>query len=74
MKEYSVKILDTVFADIEYIANYIVSINTPEHAAKYSRELQAEIMSLRYIAGIYSRKPLFISAPLSSSCKAVENS
>ncbi|MBQ2351952.1 MAG: hypothetical protein IKP45_07130 [Bacteroidales bacterium] len=52
MKEYSVKILDTVFADIEYIANYIVSVNTPEHAAKYSRELQAEIMSLRYLAGI----------------------
>ena len=52
MKEYTVKILDTVFADIDNIADYIVKVSTPEHAAKYSRELQAEIMSLRYFAGI----------------------
>lgn len=52
MKEYTVRILDTVFADIDDIANYIVEVSTPEHAAKYARELQAEIMTLRYLAGI----------------------
>lgn len=52
MKEYTVRILDTVFADIDDIANYIVVVSTPEHAAKYVRELQAEIMTLRYLAGI----------------------
>ena len=30
----------------------IVDVSTPEHAAKYARELQAEIMTLRYLAGI----------------------
>lgn len=49
MKVYTVRILDTVFADI---ADYIVAVSTPEHAAKYARELQAEIMSLSYLAGI----------------------
>ena len=52
MKVYIVRILDTVFADIGDIADYIVAVSTPEHAAKYARELQAEIMSLRYLAGI----------------------
>ena len=52
MKEYTVRILDTVFADIDDIANYIIDMNTPEHAVKYARELQAEIMTLRYLAGI----------------------
>ena len=52
MKEYTVKILDTVFNDIDSIADYIVKVSTPEHAIRYSRELQAEIMSLRYFAGI----------------------
>ncbi len=52
MKVYTVRILDTVFADIGDIADYIVAVSTPEHAAKYARELQAEIMSLRYLAGI----------------------
>lgn len=52
MTEYTVKILDTVIADIDDLANYIVEVSTPEHAAKYARELQAEIMSLRYLAGI----------------------
>ena len=52
MKEYTVRILDTVFADIDDIANYIIVMYTPEHAAKYARELQAEIMTLRYLAGI----------------------
>ena len=52
MKEYTVRILDTVFADIDDIADYIVEVSTPEHAAKYARELQAEIMTLRYLAGI----------------------
>lgn len=52
MKEYTVRILDTVFADIDDIANYIVEVSTPEHAAKYARELQAEIMTLRYLASI----------------------
>ena len=52
MKVYTVRILDTVFADIGDIADYIVAVSTPEHAAKYARELQAEIMSLSYLAGI----------------------
>ncbi|MBQ7571720.1 MAG: hypothetical protein IJT19_05705 [Bacteroidaceae bacterium] len=52
MKEYTVRILDTVFHDIDDLADYIVKVSTPEHAARYSRELQAEIMSLRYFAGI----------------------
>jgi plasmid stabilization system protein ParE len=52
MNVYTVRILDTVFADIGDIANYIVAVSTPEHAAKYARELQAEIMSLSYLAGI----------------------
>lgn len=50
MKEYKVRILDTVFADIDYIADFIVSVSTLEHAAKYARELGAEIMTLRYLA------------------------
>ena len=52
MKEYEVRILDIVFNDIDSIADYFVKVSTPEHAARYSRELQAEIMSLRYFAGI----------------------
>ena len=52
MNVYTVRILDTVFADIGDIADYIVAVSTPEHAAKYARELQAEIMSLSYLAGI----------------------
>ena len=52
MKAYAVKILDTVFADIDDIAEFIVNVSTPEHAVRYARELQAEIMSLRYLAGI----------------------
>ena len=50
MKEYKVRILDTVFADIDDIADFIVSVSTLEHAAKYARELGAEIMTLRYLA------------------------
>ena len=52
MKEYTVKILDSVFADIDDIADFIVEVSTVEHAIKYARELQAEIMTLRYLAGI----------------------
>ena len=52
MKGYSVKILDTVFADIDDIADFIVEVSTPEHAVRYARELQAEIMTLRYLADI----------------------
>ena len=51
MKEYKVRILDTVFADISEIADFIVSVSTPEHARRYARELGAEIMTLRYLAG-----------------------
>lgn len=52
MKEYTVRILDIVFDDIDDIADFIVKVSTKEHAAKYARELQAEIMTLRYLAGI----------------------
>ena len=55
MKVYAVKILDTVFADIDDIAEFIVNVSTPEHAVRYARELQAEIMSLRYLAGIITK-------------------
>lgn len=51
MIEYTVRILDTAFADIDDIADYIVSVSTPEHAARYARELGAEIMTLQYLAG-----------------------
>ena len=52
MKEYKVRILDVVFNDIDDIADFIVSVSTLEHAVKYARELGAEIMTLRYLAGI----------------------
>ena len=47
MKIYAVKILDVVFLDINDIADYIVNISTPEHAIRYTHELQAEISSTR---------------------------
>lgn len=52
MRVYAVRILDTVFADIDEIAEFIVSVSSPEHAVRYVDELQAEILSLRYLAGI----------------------
>ncbi len=52
MKKYIVRILDTVFDDIDDIADFIVKDSTKEHAAKYARELQAEIMTSGYLAGI----------------------
>ena len=52
MKEYKVRILDTVFADIGDIADYIVSVSNGEHAIEYTRQLGAEIMSLRYLADV----------------------
>lgn len=52
MKEYKVRILDTVFADIDDLADFIVSVSTPEHATRYARELGAEIMTLKYIADV----------------------
>ena len=52
MREYHVKILDVVFADINDLADYIVSVSTPEHASRYARELGAEIMTLRYLAEV----------------------
>ena len=52
MRVYAVRILGTVFADIDEIAEFIVSVSSPEHAVRYVDELQAEILSLRYLAGI----------------------
>lgn len=52
MIEFKVRILDNVFDDINEIADYIVAVSNPEHAVKYARELGAEIMTLRYLAGI----------------------
>ena len=52
MREYIVNVLDSAFGDINDIADYIVEVSTLEHAKRYSRELQAEIMTLRYLAGI----------------------
>ena len=52
MREYSVRILDIVFADIDDIADFIIKVSTAEHAAKYAQELGTEIMSLRYLADI----------------------
>lgn len=52
MREYTVKILDTVFADIDDIADFIVKVSTIEHAARYAQELGAEILTLRYLADI----------------------
>lgn len=36
MKEYTVRVLDTVFADINDIADFIVKVSTPEHAANFA--------------------------------------
>ena len=44
MKEYKVKILDSVFDDIDSLADFIVSVSLPEYAIRYVRELGAEIM------------------------------
>lgn len=52
MKEYKVKILDSVFVDIDSIANFILSVSTPEHALSYTRQLGAEIMTLSYPADV----------------------
>jgi hypothetical protein len=52
MKEYKVKILDSVFDDIDSLADFIVSVSLPEHAIRYVRELGAEIMTLRYLADV----------------------
>lgn len=52
MNEYRVRILDVVFDDIDDIADFIVSVSNPEHAVKYVHDLIAEIMTLRYLAGI----------------------
>ena len=69
MKVYTVRILDTVFADIGDIADYIVAVSTPEHAAKYARELQAEIMSLSYLAGIIPEsRPVVADVPVVVRC------
>jgi len=40
MKEYRVKILDSVFDDIDSLAEFIVSISTAEHAIKYVHDWQ----------------------------------
>ena len=52
MKEYKVKILDSVFDDIDSLADFIVSVSLPEYAIRYVRELGAEIMTLRYLADV----------------------
>lgn len=52
MKEYKIKILDSVFDDIDSLADFIVGVSLPEHAVRYVRELRAEIMTLRYLADI----------------------
>lgn len=57
MREYKVKILDTVLADIDDVADFIVSVSTPEHAIEYTRRLGAEIMSLSYLADVIPESP-----------------
>lgn len=52
MREYKVRVLDSVFDDIGRIADFIISVSTPDHAVKYVRQLGAEIMTLRYLAGV----------------------
>lgn len=74
MKVYAVKILDTAFADIDKIAEFVVSVSTPEHAVKYVHELQAEIMSLRYLAGIIPESRYQTGSSISSMCKTTSNS
>ena len=59
MKEFEVKILDSAFADIDVIADFIVSVSTPEHAVRYTRELGDEILNLRYLAGIIPESNYF---------------
>jgi hypothetical protein len=46
MKVYTVRILDTVFADIGDIADYIVAVSTPEHTAT---RLYSSILHLKLI-------------------------
>ena len=44
MKEYKIKILDSVFDDIDSLADFIVGVSLPEHAVRYVRELGADII------------------------------
>lgn len=39
MREYKVRVLDSVFDDIGGIADFIISVSTPDHAVKYVRQL-----------------------------------
>ena len=50
MKHYRVSVSKTVLAEIEDIADFIISISTPEHAVRYKNQLISEIATLSYMA------------------------
>ena len=50
MKHYVVSVKDAVFDDIDSIADFIISISTPEHAIRYKNQLISEIATLSYLA------------------------
>lgn len=53
MKHYTVSVKDEVFADIDEIVDYIISINTSEHAVRYKNALIEEIRTLEYAADTF---------------------
>lgn len=52
MKYYKVSVSKTVLAEIEEIADFIISISTSEHAIRYKNQLIAEIATLSYLADV----------------------
>lgn len=57
MKQYGVSVSKTILSEIQTIADFIISISTPEHAIRYKNQLMSEIATLSYMADIinYSR-------------------
>lgn len=53
MKERYLLVHDRVYAAIEDLAAFIVSISTPEHAQRYTRQLLDEIRGLAFYADGY---------------------
>lgn len=51
MKRYTVSVSDDVFDELDSIADFIISISTPEHAIRYKNQLINEIGELSYLAG-----------------------
>lgn len=57
MKTYTVIVRDEVFADIDLLADYIISLSTAEHAEAYTHMLVQEIRALEYLAAMIPFSP-----------------